>query len=405
MNLLFITYILLFKFLFVTSENEFPIQLGYLYETEDYSQQSCQFLLYKNLRMVNLIDTTLRNEVDNSTVVIKKPPKGNCTININGRNIPQEDFNFSLIDNDIIQLKINKESIVTTYIFECGDENVITKDNIIKTDKACGFSFKIRLWLSKNSSIIGNLILFTGIIILFLGSIYPRLSMILTTIFFLFYFVEHFFNLIQVNLFKGDADVYYWGLLIIIIIIGFFLGIAITLSANALNYINGFFCGYLVFKMLLYYLILLKFTNPIVINQYTGFVFHIIAGCCTGGVYIYLKNNIKPFVISTCVIGAYMIIEFCGITTGGMPIESYPVALVRFDDYVAARKYLNRGITIFYIILFALLSIGGFFFQIWKRNQISIIEKKEKGKNSTKLGVSIDQKSYQLMEKSMDACD
>ena len=406
MNLIFITYIiLLFKILFATSENEFPIQLGYLYETEDYSQQSCIFLLYKNLRMVNLIDTTLINEVDNSTVIIKKPPKQNCTININGRDIPQEDFNFSLIDNDIIQLRINKESIVTTYTFECGDENVITKDNVIKADKACGFSLKIRFWLYKNSSIIGNLILFAGIIILFLGSIYPRLSIILTIIFFLFYFIELFINLIQTNLFKGDADIYYWGLLIIIIIIGFFLGIAITLSPNTLNYINGFFCGFLVFKMLLYYLILLKFTNPIVINQYTGFVFHIIAGCCIGGVYIYLKNNIKPFVISTCVIGSYMIIEFCGMTTGGMPIEAYPVALVRYDDYVAARKYLNRGITIFYILFFTLLSIGGFFFQMWKRNQISMIEKKENGKNNTKLGVSIDQKSYQLMERSMDVCD
>ena len=79
-----------------------------------------------------------------------------------------------------------------------------------------------------------------------------------------------------------------------------------------------------------------------------------------------------------------MIIEFCGMTTGGMPIEAYPVALVRYDDYVAARKYLNRGITIFYILFFTLLSIGGFFFQMWKRNQISMIEKKENGKNNTK---------------------
>ena len=93
------------------------------------------------------------------------------------------------------------------------------------------------------------------------------------------------------------------------------------------------------------------------------------------------------------------------MTTGGMPIEAYPVALVRYDDYVAARKYLNRGINIFYILFFTLLSIGGFFFQMWKRNQISMIEKKENGKNNTKLGVSIDQKSYQLMERSMDVCD
>lgn len=404
MNL--ISYIILFyKILFITSAYEketiFPIQLGYIYETEDYSKQSCLFLLYKNLRMVNLIDTVLTDENDNSTFTFKKPPKGNCTININGGVLPQEDFNFSVIDNDIIQMAIKRVNTLTIYIFECGTDNIITKDNVIKTEKACGFEFKIRYWLYKNSSIIGNLLLFVGVFILFFGSIYPRLSIVITIIFFLFYFIELFFNLIQSNLFKGNADIYYWGLLIIIIILGPFIGIAITLSPNTLNYINGFFCGFLLFKMVLYYLILLKFPNPIIINQYTGFVFHIIAGCCVGGVYIYLKNNIKPFIISTCVIGSFMIIEFFGITTGGMPIESYPIALVRLDDYAAARKYLNRGITIFYIIIFVLLSIGGFFFQTWKRNQISIIEKKDK-KKDVKISVSIEQKSYLLMEKSMD---
>ena len=49
---------------------------------------------------------------------------------------------------------------------------------------------------------------------------------------------------------------------------------------------------------------------------------------------------------------------------------------------------------IFYIILFIILGIIGGFFQTWKMKQIKIVEKPMKKTDKT---LSIEQKSYQLM--------
>ena len=80
-----------------------------------------------------------------------------------------------------------------------------------------------------------------------------------------------------------------------------------------------------------------------------------------------------------------------------MPIEMYIALLSRYKDFDKANEYLNRGIVIFYIVLFVVLGLLGALFQVWKTKQIIIIEKPKKKEDKT---LSIEQKSYQLLDSS-----
>ena len=128
--------------------------------------------------------------------------------------------------------------------------------------------------------------------------------------------------------------------------------------------------------------------------MYVGFVCHIIFAIIGGIVYYFVRNQKILLTISTSTIGSYFIISSCAILIGGMPIEIYAGLLAEYGDFEEANSYLNRSITIFYIILFIILGIIGGFFQTWKMKQIKIVEKPMKKTDKT---LSIEQKSYQLM--------
>ena len=76
----------------------------------------------------------------------------------------------------------------------------------------------------------------------------------------------------------------------------------------------------------------------------------------------------------------------------------YAASLARCGDYVSVRKYLNRGITWFYIGWFVLLGVCGVLFQNWKDKMQQQEEKPFKQQH--KQEIDLIARSYQLMDKS-----
>ena len=369
----------------------FPILMGKIYENKNFSHKACLFFIYDNLEVVDLHDISIPYRGTNLLIC----PNSESGIKIGDNSISNYKFSFQ---NNIITLAFTLQGeSLQKYEIVCGEENKIDDVNkkIIAT-KACGYRLKLRYFLFKYNYVIGNFLFFTGIILLLFGSIYQKGSLMLSITYLFFYIILSFFELIRVNVFSrtSNADGYYWGFLIIVMILGPVLGFFLSKNNNILKILNGIVTGFIVFKYIIYYLILLKFKNFLVINVYVGFVCHIIFAIIGGIVYYFVKNQKILLTISTSTIGSYFIISSCAILIGGMPIEIYAGLLAEYGDFEEANSYLNRSITIFYIILFIILGIIGGFFQTWKMKQIKIVEKPMKKTDKT---LSIEQKSYQLM--------
>ena len=374
------------------SSSIFPLQLGKLYETNNTSTKACLFLFFDDLKLIDLHNIKVPYLGRNLSIC----PGEESALYLDTIKIDQ--FTFKVSENETISLHYNSEGQEQILDFECSQEEII-EDRKIKTEKACGYQHKIKIFLFKYNYVIGNMLFLSGIIILFYGSIYQRGTVIFSCIFLIFYLVELIFDLLRNNVLgvNRNTDIFYWGLLIIAVIIGPFIGIALTLNATLAKCFNGIFSGYLAFKMLIYYLICLRFSNPIGMTILGGFACHIVIAIVGGVVFYSCKHFKYILIISASVIGSYFIIEAFGLFIGGMPIEMYIALLSRYKDFDKANEYLNRGIVIFYIVLFVVLGLLGALFQVWKTKQIIIIEKPKKKEDKT---LSIEQKSYQLLDSS-----
>lgn len=369
----------------------FPILMGKIYDNNTFSQKACLFFIYDNLELIDLHGISISYRGTNLVIC----PNSESGIKIGDNLISNSTFSFQ---NNIIKLSFSlQDEPLREYKIICGKENKI--DDVgqqISATKACGYRLKLRYFLFKYNYIFANFLFLSGVILFLFGSIYPRGSLIVSTTYLIFYIILSFFELIRINVFSrtSNADGYYWGLVVLVVIIGPLLGFFLSKNTTIIKILNGALTGFLVYKYIFYYLIFLKFKNFLVINLYAGFACHIFFAIIGGIVYYFVKNNTILLTISTSTIGSYFIISSYAISVGGMPIEIYAGLLAQYGDFSEARKYLNRAITIFFIVLFIIQCIIGGVFQIWKRKQIKIAKKPMKKNDKT---LSIEQKSYQLM--------
>ena len=390
-----------------------PKELGNYFEENDYSNSSCIYLQYLNLTMFTLNNFSINFINNDFTLHFCPNINNNNNNNVNTSTYITNTNNTiyspisTYIKHNEVYVKVLNTSILNanqtdTYILRCSidsDSNTNPTTNIINIPNTHCFIYKIQNFLYENNPIFSNLLILFGVIILFFGNAYPRSAIIITCIYILFYSVQLLFDLMQFNILgKRNVNTFYWGLLLIVLILGPLLGVLITLSSTIFRFAMGFFGGYLGFKMLLYYPLLLKFSNPVTINQYVGVAFHGGVGVALGIAFIFIKQTKLCMRIATSIVGSYMFVVGLGLYAGGFLNEMYAASLARCGDYVSVRKYLNRGITWFYIGWFVLLGVCGVLFQNWRDKMQQQEEKPFKQQH--KQEIDLTAKSYQLMDKS-----
>ena len=382
-----------------------PKELGNYFEENDFSNSSCIYLQYLNLTMFTLNNFSINFFNDELTLHFCSHNNNTSTYLTNTNNTIHSPVSTYIQHNEVYVKVLNssilQENQTDTYILRCNIHNDTTNTNsVIYIPNTHCFVYKIQNFLYENNPIFSNLLILSGVVILFFGNAYPRSSIIITCIYILFYSVQLLFDLMQFNVLgKRNVNMFYWGLLIIVLILGPLLGVLITLSTKIFKFTMGFFGGYLGFKMLLYYPLLLKFNNPVTINQYVGVAFHGGVGVALGVAFVFIKRTKLCMRIATSIVGSYMFVVGLGLYVGGFLNEMYAASLARCGDFTSVRKYLNRGITWFYIGWFVVLGMCGMLFQTWK-DKMQQQEEKPFKQQQHKQEIDLGAKSYQLMDKS-----
>lgn len=381
-----------------SSENNLPLVINSLFTDHTSSPEHCLFLLNDKLKVIDLHDMKVGYiEGDkNKFIYICQNNKPNIAIGDQSQIIPAE----IEYKNDEFILNYNDSSTIKTYKIICGSSRYIEDNNIIKNIQACGFSFHIREFFYKNNVIAGALVLIV-VLIIFYGFDYQKVSISVSLGYIIFVLLEMIFGYIGKNPLKDKISFYFIGLVVIIIVLSPFIGFLINMSPKVTKIYFGTYCGFIIMKYFIMNLIILRFNNFIANSKLIIVICYAIIATI-GGIIVCINNKHDTLIIIiTCsLVGAFLFIECLDHFVGGMPKEFYMINLAKYGDYNTIRDYLNSGMLYIYLGIYIIVFALGIAHQKWK--QIQYIQIKKESQKKPERDVSVQHRSYQLMNRSQD---
>ena len=381
-----------------TSENNLPLVINSLFTEHTSSPEHCLFLLNDKLKLIDLHDIKVGyTEGDNNKFIyICQNNKLNIAIGDQSQIIPAE----IEYKNDEFVLSYNDSSTTKTYKIICGNSRYVEDNNVIKNTQACGFSFHIREFFYENNVIAGALVLIV-VLIIFYGFDYQKVSISVSLGYIIFVLLEMIFGYLGKNPLKDKISFYFIGLVVIIIVLSPFIGFLINMSPKATKIYFGTYCGFIIMKYFIMNLIILRFNNFIANSKLIIVIcYAIIAAICGIAVCINNKHDTLIIIITCSFVGAFLFIECLDHFVGGMPKEFYMINLAKYGDYNTIRAYLNSGMLYIYLGIYIIVFALGIAHQKWK--QIQYIQIKKESQKKPERDVSVQHRSYQLMNRSQD---
>ena len=216
-----------------------------------------------------------------------------------------------------------------------------------------------------------------------------------------FVLLEMIFGYIGSNPLKDKISLYFIGLVVIIIVLSPFIGFLINMSAKATKIYFGIYSGFIVMKYFIMNLVVLRFNNFIANNKLAIVICHAIIAAI-GGILVCINNKHDTLIIiiTSSFIGAFLLVECLDHFVGGMPKEFYMISLAKYGDYDTISAYLNNGMIYVYLGIYIIVFAMGIAHQKWKQTQY--IQIKKESQKKPERDVSVQHRSYQLMNRSQD---